>query len=87
VDAGSVEPFAPLGDFLAGISGYHHYVERLLRDVPQICQNRKAIHLRHVNVNDENIGLMLTGLDQGLEPAGGGFDVEAHPGASVGDRP
>jgi hypothetical protein len=40
-----------------------------------------------VNVNDENIRLMLTGLDQGLKSAGRGFDVEAHPGASVGDGP
>jgi hypothetical protein len=40
-----------------------------------------------VNVNDKNIGLMLTGLDQGLESASGGFDVEAHSGASVGDSP
>jgi hypothetical protein len=40
-----------------------------------------------VNVNDENIGLMLAGLDQGLESAGRGFDLEAHPGTSVGDSP
>jgi hypothetical protein len=40
-----------------------------------------------MDVNDENIGLMLTGLDQGLESAGRGFDVEAHPGTSVGDSP
>jgi hypothetical protein len=38
-----------------------------------------------MDVNDENIGLMLTGLDQGLESAGRGFDVES-PSGYIGRR-
>jgi hypothetical protein len=74
-------------NFLTGISRNHHHMERPLRGIRQIRQDRQAIHLGHVDVNDENVGPVLTGLDQDLESGGRSFDIEAHPGTSIGDGP
>jgi hypothetical protein len=62
-------------------------VDRLLCDIPQIFQNRQPIHLGHLDIDDEDVGLIFTGLDHGLQAAGGGFNIEAHRGASGGDGP
>jgi hypothetical protein len=40
-----------------------------------------------VDIDDEDVGLIFTGLDHGLQAAGGGFHIEAHRGASGGDGP
>jgi len=40
-----------------------------------------------VNINDENVGVVSTGLDESLETVGCSFDLETHPGASVRNCP
>jgi hypothetical protein len=87
VDARNVDPLAGLDNFLTGAPRHHHQMGQLLRYVLQKGANRKAIHLRHVDIDDENVRIISTGFDQGLESVGRGFDLETHQGASIGDCP
>jgi hypothetical protein len=85
LDTGDVKPIAGFRNFTAGVSGGDHHVQRLARHIPQICQGGKTVHFGHVDIQQENIGLPLSGLDQNLQSVACGFDIEAHPDAAVGN--
>ena len=80
------QAFAALGRLRVGAAGDHDHLDRFAAGIEQARADREPVQLRHVDVDDHDVGMAVARLDQHLHAVDRGFDLEAHLHAAIGEQ-
>jgi hypothetical protein len=79
--------FAPFQRVRISAARYDDHVDRWAVRPEQMRAGRQAVHFRHIDIDDDNIGFVLLRLEKRHNSIGRGIDVKAHARAVVRQEP